>query len=332
MLHVHYENASENQLAKLIRPLLDDTIRFTIGTSEPTRLDCHVYVGGNLDHPETFDQRPNLTHVVLPWVGVSTHTQALVAARPHLSLHNLHHNALATAETAIALLFAAAQKTLKNDQLMRQGIWRNLDAVANDTLTLAGRNALILGYGAIGKQIAHVCQALQMNVSTIRRSTVTPTQSSAGVMQYPASALQRLLPTTNVLICALPATAETKHIVDATALALLPANAVFVNVGRGSNVEQEALYNALSTGALGAAGLDVWFNYPQDINRALVDAHNSYPADYPFWDLENVVLSPHRGGMGDLTEEHRAPALAEVLNAIARGQPVPNKIDFDRQY
>lgn len=332
MLHVHYENASEAVLAKLIQPLLDELIHFTFGKADPTRMDCHVYVGGNLDDPETFDDRPNLTHVVLPWVGVSTHTQALVAARPPLSLHNLHHNAIPTAETALTLLFAAAQKTLKNDRLMRQGTWRNLDSVANDTLTLAGRNVLILGYGAIGKQIARVCQAMQMHVSTIRRSITDPIEDETGVLQYPASALHDLLPNTNALVCALPATAATKNIVNATALALLPQNAVFVNVGRGSSVEQEALYNALASGALGAAGLDVWFNYPQGGNRALEDTHACYPADYPFWELDNVVMSPHRGGMGDLTEEHRAPALAAVLNAIARGEPVPNKIDFARQY
>ncbi len=332
MLHVHYENASEVELAAHIAPLLDENIRFTIGTNHPDRLDCQVLVSGSLDDPIVFDTRPQLTHVILPWVGVSTHTQSLVKARPHLSLHNLHHNAAATAETAMTLLLCAAQKTLQWDQHLRQGTWSNLTTIADNTLTLAGRTALILGYGAIGKRVASQCQAFGMQVNVIRRSVTTPTIDNTGVTQHPVSAFQALLPKTNALICILPATAETNGFITAEAFNLLPSNAVFVNVGRGANVDQEALYNALLNHDIAAAGIDVWYNYPQEMNRSLNDVPGTYPADFPFWELDNVIMSPHRGGMGDQTEPARAVELAKVLNAIARGEPAPNKIDFERQY
>ncbi len=332
MLHVHYQNAGEEELAELIRPLLDPQIRFTIGAAHPDRLACHVLVAGGLDDPETFDSRAELTHVVLPWVGVSTHTQSLVKARPHLSLHNLHHNAAATAETAMTLLLCAAQKTLQWDSALRQGTWRDLTTVAENTLSLAGRNALILGYGAIGKRVAQQCQAFGMNVSAIRRSVTQPVKDVNGVTQHPVSAFHNLLPNTQALICILPATNETKNFITAEAFELLPKNAVFVNVGRGSNVDQEVLYNALKNGDISAAGIDVWYNYPKGVDRSRYDVVDVHPAEYPFWELDNVVLSPHRGGMGDQTEPARAVELAKVLNAIVRGEDVPNKIDFERQY
>jgi phosphoglycerate dehydrogenase-like enzyme len=104
---------------------------------------------------------------------------------------------------------------------------------------------------------------------------------------------------------------------------------VLVNVGRGPVVDEAALYHALKERRLGAAGLDVWYAYPEDDQTAITP-----PSAYPFGELDNVVLSPHRGGLAFEPDARRArlAAVAAVVNALARGEPPPNRVDLERGY
>ena len=101
--------------------------------------------------------------------------------------------------------------------------------------------------------------------------------------------------------------------------------AVLVNVGRGPVVDAAALYDALANGRLHAAGLDVWWSYPRK------GEERTEPAPVPLHELPNVVMSPHRGGHCDRTDELRADALADLLNRLARGDDV-RRVDPRRGY
>ena len=113
-------------------------------------------------------------------------------------------------------------------------------------------------------------------------------------------------------------------------MALMPERAILVNVGRGPVVNEPALYHALRDGTLHAAGLDVWYNYPNDEPGRT----STNPSEYPFCELDNVVMSPHRAGAPNTseTESLRVRALAELLNAAARREPIPNRVDLDLGY
>ena len=145
---------------------------------------------------------------------------------------------------------------------------------------------------------------------------------------HPPSALPDLLPRAQALLVCLPLTAETRGLIGADELALLPTEALVVNVGRGSIIDEKALYLALRDRRIGAAGLDVWYNYPADQQYR----EATQPSDYPFSELDNVVMSPHRGGSVVETEQLRAQGLADMLNAAANGKPLPNRIDLDAGY
>ena len=105
-------------------------------------------------------------------------------------------------------------------------------------------------------------------------------------------------------------------------------DAVLVNIGRGRIVDEAALYTALRDRRITAAGLDVWYNYPTDDSSR----GSTPPSEYPFGDLDNVVMSPHRGGSAAETEQLRAEALAEMLQDAADGMPMSNMIDPDLGY
>jgi phosphoglycerate dehydrogenase-like enzyme len=329
ILRVHLCDApgSAAVLAQL-QETLDPNITLTIGEiAPPEPANYHVLVAGR--PPQDFvAASPDLHTLIIPWAGLAGETAKVMAEFPQVAIFNLHYNAAATAEMAIALLLAAARKLLSTDRVFRTGDWSPRFS-ANQGMALHGRTALILGYGSIGRRTAEVCRALDMDVLATRRS-VKSVSTDGPAEVYPASDLDNLLPRADALIITLPLTPETRGLIDARRLALLPPGGVLVNVGRGNLVEQYALYDALVSGHLRGAGLDVWYNYP---NNAEEEAH-TLPADAPLHELENVVMSPHIGGdfTSERSEHLRIAHLARTLNALARGETPPNRVNVTAGY
>ena len=277
----------------------------------------------------------DLHSVVVPFAGVPAATVTAVRSVPGVTLHNLHHNAPETAETALALLLAAARDVIPMDRSLRAHDWTPRYAPSR-TLRLAGRRALILGYGAIGRRVAAACLALGMHVSAVRREV---TAAEDGVAQHAVGDLDTLLPSADALIVALPHTSETDGLIDARRVGLLPQDAIVVNVARAAIIDERALFEALKQGRLHSAGLDVWYCYPQAAAGAVpgyfeapATASCTPPSLFPFHTLDNVVMSPHRGGTSRDTERFRVEALAQLLAPAALGLPLGNRVDLDRGY
>jgi phosphoglycerate dehydrogenase-like enzyme len=323
-LNVYIPSSDLARRADGLRALLSPHINITAAPdAQPS--DCHILVHGSVK-AEWLAASPDLRAVIVPYAGVSLEMQTLLQQHPQITLHNLHYNDIATAEFALALMFAAAKFIVPLDRLLRQGDWRQRYSGA-PSLLLAGKRVLILGYGAIGRQIAPLCQALGMQVSGVRRRA--PAQPvERGVAMHPVNELPTLLPATDILISVLPQTPETVGLIGAGELALLPSGAVVVNVGRGPVIDEAALYEALHSGHLAAAGIDVWYTYPHGEEER---AH-TLPSRFPFHELDNVVLSPHRGGWLEAAEERRLQELATLLTAAANGQPMPNLVDKQLGY
>lgn len=270
---------------------------------------------------------PNLRHVIVPYAGPVAEVQDLLRQHPHLSLHNLPYNTAPTAEMGLALMFAAAKFIIPADRKLRQNDW-TIRYSDRPQLVLQGQTALILGYGRIGRHMAPVLRALGMRVLAVRRTLGPGDEQDPHSEVHTTEQLHELLPLANVLLVTLPETPETRGLVGAAELALLPQDAVLVNVGRGAVVEETPLYEALQNGRLAGAGLDVWYNYP----RTLEARTHTPPSQHPFHELENVVMSPHRAGwLGDI-EGGRMRMLADMLNVTASGAPMPNKINLTLGY
>ena len=326
-LRVHFSHAGPAAYLPNLRSLLDPGIIVTAGPELREGQQVDILVNG---HPQRQDLLacPHLQALILPAAGVPADTLALMAEFPQVSLHNMHHNDAATAESALALLLAAAKWIVPIDRAFRRHDWTPRYQPPPITL-LDGSTALLLGYGAIGRRLARACQALGMTVLATRRRAVAVADDGVAEV-HPAADLPSLLPRAQVLLITLPLTPETEGLIGPTELALLPPGAVLVNVGRGAILDEAGLYQALREGRLAAAGLDVWWRYPQDKAQR---AHTP-PSAYPFHELDNVVMSPHRAGMGgvDDLERRRYAVLAAALNQAARGQPLPNRVDPTRGY
>ena len=312
-------------LAHLRRLVQAADVHLHVGEDAPEDRDTRVLVRGVPDDA-MLAACPALTHVVIPYAGLPRATARRLAARPEVAVHNLHHNAAATAELAVALLLACAKEILPHDRDLRRGDWRRRYREPSTT-TLAGGHALVLGYGAIGQRVARTLAALGMRVTALRRSAREGERHGMIALASP-QALAAELPRADAVVVCLPWTDETDGLLDGPMLRRMASSAYLVNVARGAIVDEEALHRALVEGRIAGAGLDVWYRYPEDeASRA-----GTPPSDFPFGELDNVVLSPHRGGQTRQTEEARARAVARLLHAIAAGEDVPDRVDLARGY
>ncbi len=323
-LHVHVMRSFPEEVKSKFRSELDERVVLTVGEDLPQTREVHILVAGRpqRDMLESLDQ---LERVIIPWAGVSRMTRDLLLEYPHIRLHNLHHNAVPTAETALALMFAASKSIVPLDQALRKGDWRPRYE-GGHSLLLDGKQALILGYGEIGRQLGQRLRGSGLRVNAIRKHIDKIKRSEISL--FPPSELHNLLPSTDVLFLTVPLTDETKGMIGQEEIDLLPEKAVLINISRGPVVDEEALYRALQEGRLFGAGLDVWYVYPGQEE----DRERTLPAEFPFHELENVVLSPHRGGSTLSTEELRIHHLARLINAAARNEDVPNQVDLRAGY
>ena len=322
-LKVHIADELEIESIKALKKKLDPQIELTYGTKATISADYHVIVGGRLDKHH-LTASPLLRTVVIPWSGLPQGMRLLLLDYPHLAVHNLHYNATSTAEMAVTLMVSAAKDVVRIDRSFREDNW-GLRYLPSNATILKGKTALILGYGAIGREIATMCSGFQMQIVAIRRQAAGMQSNSTEL--HDISELEELLPRANVLFISLPYTPETKDMIGSKELSLLPDGAIIVNIARGRIVDEKALYQELKIGRL-RAGLDVWYNYPEEASPKT----ESPPSKYPFRELDNVVMTPHLAGHTKDTEELLVEALAALLNLAATGESLPNVVDPKRGY
>ncbi len=271
---------------------------------------------------------PSLRWLVIPWAGLPASIRELLEEFPHLAVHNIHHNAPAAAELAVGLLLAAAKRIVRADRNLRKGDW-TIRYSPENAMLISGSRILVVGMGEIGRRVARTCIAMEANVVGIARH-VKPGEVREGAPVLPPSALDGQLVEANAVVLSLPLTDETRGIMDADRLSSMRQRAVLVNVGRGTLVEEKALYEALRDGVIGAAGIDVWYSYP----RGAESRTGTDPSDFPFGKLDNVVMSPHRGGAMNVAEleSRRVHYLGRLIEAAAAGKPVPHSVDPELGY
>lgn len=326
MIKVFYYQEAQQGSNEFLKAQLSTHIQLSYGSKIPKNADFEVLIAA-FPTQALLEASPNLKALIIPFAGPPMATQTLMRQYPKVAVFNTPYNSIATAETALALMLASAKFMLKADSDLRQGDW-SLRYGEQPQLMLHGKTILILGYGRIGRHVAAVCHALGMNILGIRRNLTAQDKHDPIATVTDFSALAGLIPRTDVLLIALPETPETQNMITATELKLLPKEAILVNVGRGSIVNEADLYQALKEGKLAAAGLDVWYNYPQDLEART----STQPSHFPFHQLSNVIMSPHKAGWLGKDDNSRMLFLARILTMYASGEPIPYKVDLELGY
>ena len=194
----------------------------------------------------------------------------------------------------------------------RRGEWLH-----RETERLAGKNVLIVGVGPVGRAVARASGAVGMRVRGIGRTARLGDEAFETILGL--DELADALPWADFVVDALPGTAETRHAFDADAFAAMNVWARFVNVGRGSTVDEEALADALRDARIAGAALDVFEEEP-------------LPASSPLWSMPNVVVSPHMSGDFAGWRETVVELFVENLERYLTGQPLRGVVDKRRGY
>lgn len=216
------------------------------------------------------------------------------------------------AEYVLATVLAFAKDLPATLRLQQGRIWGH-----RETERLAGRHAVVVGSGPIGRAIGRLLRAVGMRVDLMGRTERTDDPEFG--MVHAQAALSGLAPETDYLVLAAPLTDQTRGMVDGTLLSALPPHARLVNVGRGPLVVTDDLVAALREGRLAGAALDVFETEP-------------LPADSPLWDTPGVVVSPHMSGDVHGWRGELVTVFIENFTRYCRGQPLHNVVDKTRGY
>ena len=182
-----------------------------------------------------------------------------------------------------------------------------------------GKTVAIVGLGAIGNEVAIRARPFGVKVLGVRRS-YRPGMTSPYVDElFGPDSLRDVLGRSDVVVLAAPGTAENESMFDSTTFAAMKPGSVFVNVARGTLVDEPALIDALRSGHLAAAALDVMRNEPM--------AH-----DDPLWDAPNVLISPHSSASGEGYMERAFDLFVRNLAHYVKGEPLDNVVDLSGGY
>ena len=186
-----------------------------------------------------------------------------------------------------------------------------------DMVELAGKTMLLIGIGEIGERTAQIARALEMGIIGVRNN---PDHDTPGVSQMVGpDELVSVLPKADVIISTVPLTAETHHMLNQAAFDAMKQGAYLINIGRGGTVDQEALVDALRSGKLAGAGLDVFEEEP-------------LPADSPLWAMDNVLLTPHASGATPQYNERAFAIFLDNLQRYQAGAELRNVVDKSKGY
>ena len=215
-------------------------------------------------------------------------------------------NSNAVSEHAMALILAFTRHIHTGRDHQQRHLWR--DMIGDLSLRedeLGGKTLLIIGLGKIGSRLAKLARAFDMRVLATKRDPATAA-GPADAVHLPEE-LPALLPQADFVALTCPLTPATEKVIDAAAFAQMKESAYLINVARGGCVDEPAMLTAIRSGAIAGAGIDHFWDEP-------------LPQDSPFWDLENVLITPHTGGETRMYEENLIDILLENLERLWRGE------------
>ena len=219
-------------------------------------------------------------------------------------------NATAVAEHTLYFMLALAKQGLRYDRATRDGRW----AVRNslDAVDLLGRRVLVMGFGRIGREVARRCAAFGMAVMVYDPYVQANVIEAAGDYRSVPD-FQAALPETDILTVHMPLGADSRALIGHAELDALPSHAFVIKAARGGIVDEAALYNALTSGQIAGAALDVFEEEPP-------------PEHHPLFALPNVILTPHSAGLSKEAAIRMAISTAKNVLAGIDGKLDPSMV------
>ena len=169
-----------------------------------------------------------------------------------------------------------------------------------------------VGFGHIGSKSWNLLRMLSCTASAVTGRGTVDAEAQGLSWAGDATDLGRLMTESDVVVVSAPLNAHTRGMIGPAEFEALGSEGVLINVGRGSLLQQQALYDALSTNTIRAAAIDVWYSYPGPDGRGV-------PGDLPFAELPNLLMTPHSSGVTHDTFVGRVRDIADNIRRLARG-------------
>ncbi|MEO8540924.1 MAG: D-2-hydroxyacid dehydrogenase [bacterium] len=270
-----------------------------------------VYPSSSRSFFRTVRAAPNLKWIHVMSAGVDNAVFQELLKRGIRMTTSSGSTAKPIAQAVIGGMLLLARGFLPWGESQRRKAWEPIRG-AQTPPDLVGQTMTVVGLGAIGAEIGRIAAAIGLNVIGVRRSPYREGDPVSEVL--PPSRLLEVAPRTDWLVLACPLTDETRGVVSREVLAALPKGAHVLNIARGEVVDEPALIEALQSGQLGGAYLDVFYREPLE-------------PDSPFWDMPNVIVSPHnsstsRGNDRRVATDYFLPNLARM----AKGESLINEV------
>ncbi len=283
--------------------------------------DAEVYMGFGIP-AEVLREGVRLRWVHTGAAGVRGSLTPELRASPVVLTNSAGIHGPPMAETVLAMILHFARGLDLAVQAKAAGVWDRAPFMASDhpLRELSSSVVGLVGYGGVGREVGWRVRALGARVLALRRRSGGGRREEEGVeVLHGGEGLQRLLATSDCVVLCAPETPRTRGIIDAGALRAMKPTAVLVNVARGRLVDEDALVEALRTGEIRGAALDVFQEEP-------------LPADHPFWTLPNVLLTPHVSAVTRHFWRRETDLILENLRRFFAGEPLRNVVDKEEGY
>ena len=281
-----------------------------LDASFPSLADAEVIATARPLGPGVLDAAPNVRWIQIFSAGVEEHLQAPGLAGRDLLLTNAKvllgsH----VAETGIALLTGLSRGIAPAVLAQQEQRW---DPSSIEVDELTDKRALVVGAGGIGRALARRLDGLEVEVRAV---DVYPQEPDAYIREVRlVSEMYAMLPETDILAICCPSTDATQRLIDRRVFDLLPDGSYLVNISRGAVVDTPALVEALRSGKLRGAGLDVLDQEPP-------------PSEHPIWRFPNVIITPHNGGSSPMRVARLRDFFVDNLRRYKAGKPLENVVD-----
>lgn len=300
-----------------LAPLLDRGLELRVvdpkdaKTLEGALADAEVVISAALSS-RLIRACKHLRLLVCPAAGTDLIDRAALPADVRIVKGSGHE--IPMAEYVIGCLVALRQHLFESDAALRRGHWKYGFLGDGGTLDELHGSALgMIGFGGIGSAVARRALAFGMRCAAV---TLHPTAQRAQTSELEflgalaeSADVDRLVSWCDALVLCCELSETTRGMLDARRFGLMKHSAVVVNIARGPVAPEKDFYDALASGRIAGAAIDVWYRYPPDANL---------PSDLPFQDLRNVIMTPHSSAWTKPTKQRRVAAIAAAINEFAR--------------
>ncbi|KQC14040.1 MAG: hypothetical protein APR63_06370 [Desulfuromonas sp. SDB] len=314
------DNLSDQDNVNLIIP--DKTDPETLMKLAP---HAQVMVGWK-PFPQLLEKARQLKLFINPGAGVQ-HLISLfqqVNLKRKVILTNCHGNAYFTAQHGVALLLALTNKIILHHKLMIQGKWRSGDQ-QGASIPLKYRKIGLLRFGAVNQKIHRFLSGYDNSWFVLKRKW---DKQKYPFKTFTPSQLKLFLRSIDILFIAIPQTRYTINLISKPELELLGTDSLLVNISRGSIVNEADLYYSLKNNKIKGAAIDVWYDYKPEPDTE----QRKYPYSFPFHQLPNIVLSPHRGASPFDNLERWNDVIENIRRFADRQSELLNIVDLDQGY